>query len=77
MGLEVSSSEVQIQALYSADENRRAVVKHQLLIINLTSVQGGQLVNFQTTQRLERRLNVIGIHEHYYFYSRLNYNALL
>ena len=49
------SSAVHIQALYSADVILLgSSSKLRLLVINLASVPGGQLVNSPTAQRLER-----------------------
>ena len=51
---EEQSSAVQIQALVPADGILLGSnSKHQLLVINLASVPGGQLVNSQTAQSLE------------------------
>ena len=50
------SSAVHIQALVSADGILLGIsCKHQLLIINLASVPGGQLVNSPTAQSLVRQ----------------------
>jgi len=49
------SSAAHIQALYSADGILPgSSSKHRLLVINLASVPGGQLVNSPTAQSLER-----------------------
>ena len=52
---EVQSSAVHIPASYSADGILPgSSANNQLLIINLASVPGGQLVNSPTAQSLER-----------------------
>jgi len=52
---EVQSSAVHIQALYPADVILfGSSSKLRLLVINLASVPGGQLVNSPTAQSLER-----------------------
>jgi hypothetical protein len=51
---------VHIAALYSADVILPgSSSKHRLLVINLASVPGGQLVNSPTAQSLERCVKYI------------------
>ena len=55
LGLEEQSAVVHIQALYPADGILLGISsKHRLLIINLNSFPGGQLVNSPTAAILDR-----------------------